>query len=1465
METYIFYQGFFLLSIFTSFYCVEIVDYVIYHTSNIIPKPLLLPNKQVIGFSGNPGKMTRLSEYGEILYDKDLAFNYSDHACIKVLPNFNDKYVIATYNEDTIKLQVFNENQTFKETLVKVNLVSYLIDITLLTDSNILMNYVSTQNNKKYINIEKYFYNEKFEFQKKNNTEIIETDNNYISCIEISENKNILCTYVSDSCKDYYILLHSTFEVINKNNQIIEKIEGCGYSKIMNINIPDDVNDKNNTFLYCTVKNPNSFKCLVGRLNMAVQIIIKYTNIIEDCEQNAKRTDLTSFSPGNFIIACQKSNQKGIRVAKVQIRNNEFIKAENLDYVIAENIFEFPFVSKFGEDFISVFYSRKINDDPNKFYNSVYQILAVPNCNDIQGNKVFVKKESTIKITDYITLGLGSTGLLKYRFESIPTEVTIELYDTIDSKYKFVKVGEEYAFKYLHLIAGPQANIYNISFVGINNNKVGKRCSICFEVQSCFEGCETCTIKGNKKDNQCEGCQEGFAVLINNENQCQNKSEILEGYFYDETIKKWNLCFERCLTCLFKGDNNNHQCLTCKKDYKQVENSLNCITFEEAPSNYYLDNNSTYKPCYESCSICFTGREEENHNCEKCALDFFFFENSKSCFKIEDGYYFEKEMLKKCDSNCKTCVNTSIDCHSCYENKYLQETICITTCESQYAIDKDSKKCINCKEFGKYKYQKETKCINLIPEGTYVMNYEYNIINYCHDSCLNCLEGPDEKSSKHNCQSCKNGKFSDPQNPSNCINQCDLSLFNWYINQETKEYTCTTDKTCNSASGKNYIAETSECKINCKPGYSYNFICYPKCPVNTFPDEITFKCQVSSSFCKFNKKKYEINTDSDEELLKSINILITQYIHDYEDSTNNINWLLINHTFKIRLFKLDQCNHDLCYDSIINSSSSIPNDFAYLNITECQKILQNEYELPLISDVLFVMLDIKSLNSNANILNYLAYSSLSGMKLDLEKCRGTENIIIYPLIVDQNILQLAKKMHNKGIDIFNSNDPFFNDFCEPFYTEDSKDVILLDRRNDFFKNVTLCESGCNYTHIDYVTNRIECTCDIKSHFLKNYSIESNVFTGFPSIDSSNIIVVKCYNLVFNFLYFKVNYGSWIQLFLLFAFIVFIILFQVKSYSEIVSKISKIFITEVMLNPKKPNKTDNLSKNPSEFLDNKSKNIQSFELNKESSVNELSDINFDKPKLSIRDNLSNSSHSLNADSTKSLKTKKNKIFSSSLDNLNYEDAIVKDKRSFSKLLWNMVKKTIYGLNLCFKLNLFEPFTFRILKFILNTSFLLALNALLYNDQMISDRYNSSNETIIKQFMNSLYVGLVCFIIQIFISYCLSFNKRFYLIANKKYKNKEEYIKNIKATLKRFKCGIWVFDFISLIFIGLFWYYVAAFCSVYQKTQIFYLINCVTSCLFIILFQILFVSIIAGFKILSLKYQCKIGFLICNCLI
>jgi len=190
--------------------------------------------------------------------------------------------------------------------------------------------------------------------------------------------------------------------------------------------------------------------------------------------------------------------------------------------------------------------------------------------------------------------------------------------------------------------------------------------------------------------------------------------------------------------------------------------------------------------------------------------------------------------------------------------------------------------------------------------------------------------------------------------------------------------------------------------------------------------------------------------------------------------------------------------------------------------------------------------------------------------------------------------------------------------------------------------------------------------------------------------------------------------------------------------------------------------------------------------------------------------------------------------------------------------------IYYIYLLAKQAIFHAFLFKsplelfplrlcLLIFIISSD--LALNALFYFDDKISEKYRYTKGLLLFAFSNNITVILLStaigfILLTLFTKLSNSTNsiRRVFkeeekkLKKDKKYKvtedRKKEILKEIELILKRYKIKVIIFIVIELILILFFWYYVTAFCHVYSSTQKSWLWDSFLSMLSRIIIDLLF---------------------------
>ena len=281
----------------------------------------------------------------------------------------------------------------------------------------------------------------------------------------------------------------------------------------------------------------------------------------------------------------------------------------------------------------------------------------------------------------------------------------------------------------------------------------------------------------------------------------------------------------------------------------------------------------------------------------------------------------------------------------------------------------------------------------------------------------------------------------------------------------------------------------------------------------------------------------------------------------------------------------------------------------YIDFGNCENILRRVNNLSLSSIITVYQIEIdypyeQTLNKK---IEYAVFNE-DKKRLNLSVCKNEKIEINYQL--DQEKINQTKVNYysNLGIDVFNIKSDFFNDLCYP-YSEKGSDIILKDRILDIYENYSTCENNCEYNGINYSRNTIICKCDVKTEInTKNddpFQVNQMVIDTFKG---SNLAVIKCYELVFNFINKFNNIGFCIFTCLIIIHIPIYIHYIINN----ITPIQKYIISEMskfgyLINVYNPIKNSRNKKNKS--ISNKSK--KDFSPKKAFKDNSLTDLNSPK--------------------------------------------------------------------------------------------------------------------------------------------------------------------------------------------------------------------------------------------------------------
>ena len=168
---------------------------------------------------------------------------------------------------------------------------------------------------------------------------------------------------------------------------------------------------------------------------------------------------------------------------------------------------------------------------------------------------------------------------------------------------------------------------------------------------------------------------------------------------------------------------------------------------KEFKYNFSLSGKSEEKKCYKNCQTCIRPSEDINEqDCITCKEGFYFKDGTRNCYdEIAYQYYFDEGTKKfyPCYRDCYTCKTKEIN--STYMN-------CLT-CHNLYKFYQKTKNCLKCPKYVNYL---QTGCVDEIPEGYYLSDEIFGIIEKCYHLCKTCKSGPETINGivHMNCETC---------------------------------------------------------------------------------------------------------------------------------------------------------------------------------------------------------------------------------------------------------------------------------------------------------------------------------------------------------------------------------------------------------------------------------------------------------------------------------------------------------------------------------------------------------------------------------------------------------------------------------------------------------------------------------------------------------------------------------------
>ena len=480
--------------------------------------------------------------------------------------------------------------------------------------------------------------------------------------------------------------------------------------------------------------------------------------------------------------------------------------------------------------------------------------------------------------------------------------------------------------------------------------------------------------------------------------------------------------------------------------------------------------------------------------------------------------------------------------------------------------------------------------------------------------------------------------------------------------------------------------------------------------------------------------------------------------------------------------------------------------------------------------------------------------------------------------IDKGQLDIDSAIYlaNKGIDVFNPRDDFFNNICKQNADINNKDMILIDRRTDIFQNATFCQNGCSYKGMNYDLMAANCLCDSYSlEFEENKNNENNNKNkndkiSFNSIKKHllsnlldfNIDVMKCYNLVFNLNILSSNIGFYSMFIMFILQLIFLFVFcikRLKPLKQFILRFIKSKSNSIII-PLSNKSIKSSTHNILHYNNEKTLNDNINKIIKKKKKKRIKKKNFcPKTKIRIKDKILKENQKI----SKKIKHINNLyLIDDDLQDMNYEEAIRSDKRSFLRMFWTFLVDKLIILGTFFTNNYFDLFIIKLSFLVYTFQISFFLNALFYTDEYISKSYHNNGvldfiSGLPKSFYSSIATLITTNLLQM-----LSNSKSELMQLVKNLKINIDYVIIIENKLRKLRNKLIAYYIIAFS-LGLFFlYYATSFCATYRHSQKYWFFGCIESFVFDSLISFMICLLIALLRYVSIRKKIKYLYMIIN---
>ena len=1048
--------------------------------------------------------------------------------------------------------------------------------------------------------------------------------------------------------------------------------------------------------------------------------------------------------------------------------------------------------------------------------------------------------------------------------------------------------------------------------------------------QNCYKICDYYYYLNESENYFCTEynfCPFQFVKLIEPRTKCIEDCRMDDEYIYDY----YNICLSKCPDNIKNYEEEKkclYECYSYQFEYRNVcynDCPINTyrlfnyrnICVDEVPENYYLDyNDNIYKECYNLCKYCNQSGNETINNCNECINNYTFLNDSyvppQNCYKICDYYYFLNESenyicteynfcplyFDKLINPRKKCIE---DCRKDEEYIYDYNNTCIKNCPDNIKNYEEEKKCLDeC-----YSYQFEYKnicyndcpintyrlfnyrniCVDEVPENYYLDNND-NIYKECYDLCKRCSQSGNE--TINNCDECINEYIflNDSYVPiQNCYKNCN---YYYYLN-ESENYICTENDVCPFQFNK-LIEPRKKCIDDCRKDDYYKYEldkhCLVKCPENMKTDDDEKKCLKScqANQIEYNNECHNEFPNTTGNIFEDGNIIVNNHTN-FENLLNNI-ILTAYPPEKGKSLVIQKADDTICQITntkndleLLKNMSNNKNNISIIDLGECELLLKKVYHVNENDSLIFVKNECKSGKASEKNINFEIYEPYNKTKLNLSICDTTSINLYVPILLSEENKQVYEQMKESGYNMFDLNDPFYQDICTPFDSGNGTDILLSDRVNFIYNNDdTKCQSNCQFSQYSIDSGYINCSCSTienKNNEITDKFTAKKIYESFYDVlKYSNYNIIKCYNAVFDIKKtITVNIGSMIVILFFIGYMICLFIFIYRGTIPLRIKL-RIDLNEAK---EKNNLEFKLNVNNILYPPIKTRSIiKSFHIsyNEEKINNKIkgrkNNLNFDNKKIiddkiriypgrtskNVFDSLKNNKfedftikEKLNISKKEIVHNTKREYADLELNELEYLKAIELDKRSFLQMYWATLRREHLIIFTFIAYDDYNLLSIKLTRFIFLIVGDMALNVFFFSDDSMHKLFlNYGKYDFFQQIPQITYSTIISQLIEVLLCFLSLTDKYIYQIKRFLVKGKSNRINKI---IRRMYIKLIFFYIFTFIFFLIYWYIITVFCGVYRNTQKAFIKDSIISFSICLVYPFFLYLISSGLRFCSLR--------------